>query len=404
MNFLIIADTVPFPPLNGKELPAAKLFEQLSKKYKVDLLVLSSDKTTDEKRANKIPENISLINIIPFKRKSRKTRLLQTFAGAANAGSFNWPDAIIAQTLSGRHYDWLWVYPVTFIEFIEHAKKMQLNFYSKVAVGLNDSLTYLYRDSINELICSRQIKKRYITDWLMSFSIASMEKRLLQNVDLVHVQTEVEKIKLQKLLPKTSGASIVVAPNGVKKELCRCSYKGAQSNLILFMTHLDGGRVDESEWFCKKVWPLIIKKIPEARLLIAGKPPVRQLRYIEKYSSIIVNGYADNLEELFNSVRITVVPTFHGTGLINRILDALTAGVPAVSTPQAAATFPGLVPGKHILSAQDPQLFADHVTALYHDENYAKQIAANGRDYANAFPGWPQFIEILEQSFTKEIY
>ena len=400
MNFLIIADTVPFPPLNGKELPAAKLYGELCKKYKVDLLVLSSNKTADEKRIHEIPENITLINIIAVKRKSRKTRLLQSFNLTKNAGIFNWPDEIILQTLAGKHYDWLWIYPVTFVEFIEHAKKLGLDFYSEVAVGLNDSLTYLYRDSMNELIQSRQIKKRYITDWLMSFSIALMEKKLLRNVDLIHVQTDVEKTKLQRLLGQSSKASIIVAPNGTKQELFRCSYKGSRSNLILFMTHLDGGRVDESEWFCKKVWPLIIQKIPEAKLLITGKPPVKQLDYIQKHQSIIVNGYAENLEVLFNNVRIAVVPTFHSTGLINRILDSLTAGVPTVSTPQAVATFPGLISGTHILSAKDPELFANYVIALYNDENHAKQIAVNGRNYAAAFPGWPQFVETFENAFN----
>lgn len=397
MNFLIIADTVPFPPLNGKELPAAKLFGELCKRYKVDLLVLSFNKTADEKRVPEIPENITLLDIIPVKRKNRKTRLMQSLKPAA--GSFNWPDAIIKQTLAGKYYHWVWIYPVTFIEFVEHAKKLKLDFYSKIAVGLNDSLTYLYRDSMNELIQSRQIKKRYITDWVKSFSIASLEKRLLKNVDLIHVQTEVEKKKLQKLLGQSTKALIVVAPNGTKEELFGCSYKGSRSNLILFMTHLDGGRVDESEWFCKKVWPLVAQKIPVAKLLIVGKPPVKQLDYIEKYQSIIINGYAENLEAIFNSVRIAVVPTFHGTGLINRILDSLTAGVPAVSTPQAVATFPGLIDGTHILSAKDPELFAAHVIALYNNENYAAQIATNGRSYAAAFPNWSQFVETFEHVF-----
>ncbi len=402
MTFLIIADTIPFPPLNGKELPAAKLFEQLSKKYQVHLLVLSSNKAAEQKKTHQIPENISLINIIQFTRKNRKKLLRQILNPAANTGSFNWPDEVIKQTLTGKHYDWLWVYPVTYLSFIEHAKKLNIDFYSKIAVGLNDSLTWLYRDSLNELICSRIIKKRYITDWIMSFFIAPMEKKWLRNTDFIHVQTETEKIKIENLLPLNSKASIVVAPNGVKEELLRCNYQGSGSNLILFMTQLDGGRVDESEWFCKKVWPLIIQKIPAAKLLIVGKPPVKPLGYIQKHPSIIVNGYAENLEELFNRVRIVVVPTFHGTGLINRILDSLTAGVPTVSTPQAIATFSGLTEGAHILSAQNPVHFANHVTALYNDENYARQIAAKGRNYAASFQSWTLFTHSIENAFINE--
>ncbi len=402
MTFLIIADSVPFPPLNGKELPAAKLFEQLAKKYQVHLLVLTSNKAAEQKKTDQIPQSISLTNIIQFTRKSRKKLLTQLLNPAANTGSFNWPDEVIKETLTGKHYDWLWVYPVTYLSFIEHAKKLNINFYSKIAVGLNDSLTWLYRDSLNELIHSRIIKKRYITDWIMSFFIAPMEKKWLQDTDFIHVQTAAEKTKIEKLLRQKSKASIIVAPNGVKEELLRCNYEGSGSNLVLFMTQLDGGRVDESEWFCKKVWPLIIQKIPAAKLLIVGKPPVKQLGYIQKYPSIIVNGYAENLEDLFKTVRISVVPTFHGTGLINRILDSLTAGVPTVSTPQAIATFPGLKASEHILSSMDPAQFANHVTALYNDENYAQKIGNKGRNYAAAFQSWPQFTNTIENALINK--
>ena len=114
MNFLIIADSVPFPPLNGKELPAAKLFEYLSKKNKVDLLVLSQNIKEDTKKSKLLPSNISLINIIPLKKKSPEERIFQQIAfWEKNTETFIYNDAIIKKSLEGKHYDWLWIFPVT---------------------------------------------------------------------------------------------------------------------------------------------------------------------------------------------------------------------------------------------------------------------------------------------------
>ena len=272
-----------------------------------------------------------------------------------------------------------------------------------MAVGLNDSLTYLYRDSINELKGSRQLKRRYLTDWLLSFFIAFREKKLLKTAHLIRVQTNYEEKKLKKVLGESKKPKILVAPNGTKEELFKCSYQGIDSPYILFMTHLDGGRIDESSWFIKKVWPIIIKQIPETRLLIVGKPPKKILPHLQQYKSIITHGYASDLVALYNQIRIAVIPTFHGTGLINRLLDALSAGVPAVSTPNAIATFTDLNPGEHILSAKKPGNFAQQVIDLYNEKPRRLQLAEAGRKFALQFPTWKTSCEIIEDTLIELI-
>jgi len=164
------------------------------------------------------------------------------------------------------------------------------------------------------------------------------------------------------------------------------------------MTHLDGGRLQESEWFIKKIWCIIKKKIPNAKLLIVGKPPQKQISYIHMDESIIVNGYANNLQNLFDSVRLAVVPTFHGTGLINRILDAMAAGIPVVTTPQAARTFANIRHRYHLLFVQTPSAFADEVIKLYNNRNDRQNIGANGKKFAKDFPTWQQSAHEIENA------
>ena len=167
------------------------------------------------------------------------------------------------------------------------------------------------------------------------------------------------------------------------------------------MTHLDGGRSGESEWFITKVWPRITERLPGAMLLIVGRPPKHIPAFIENNRNIIINGFADDLVQLFNSVRLVVVPTFHGTGLINRIADALAAGLPVVSTPQAIATFPGLKHGVHVLSAKKAEAFADAVVRLYNDEALRRTLSQQGRIYAQQFPDWVQSAQLVEQAMLE---
>lgn len=169
------------------------------------------------------------------------------------------------------------------------------------------------------------------------------------------------------------------------------------------MTHLHGHRLKESEWFIKKVWPFVKKQLPDAKLFIVGTPPKVPIDYIDADNSIIVHGYADDVHALYNSVRLAVVPTFHGTGLINRILDALAAGVPVVSTPQAIATFPGIKVNEEIVAAKDVRSFADGVIELYNNRNQRQSIAIKGKQYAATQNTWNQSADAVEKAMAELI-
>jgi glycosyltransferase involved in cell wall biosynthesis len=398
MTILVIRESVPFPSYNGRELKDSKLLETLQCNHDVHLLVLSRNKNADIKKISHISEGIKQAGIIEVSKENKKERLLQLFGLQRKKVQLSSSHQSILHKLSNVQFDFVWVSPVTLLPFIEYCKQQNFLYYKYIAVGHCDAITYLYRDSINEMIHTRIFKWRYLTDWLQSFVWASHERNYLSNAALVHVQTEMEKQKIQQLSKGQIKAKIIVASNGTKQELFDCSYKGINSEFILFMTHLDGGRADESDWFLRKVWPLIIKKISKAKLLIIGRSAKAPHSIIEKDPSIIANGYADDLVALFDSIRLAIVPTFHGTGLINRILDALTAAVPTVSTAQAIATFPALQPGTHILSAQTPKDFAHHVITLYNDKEYRQTIALDGRNYAKQFSTWPRFVRTIEKA------
>lgn|SRR6266496_168586 len=397
MDILIVTDSVPFPPYNGKELPMAGIFEHLGNTHTIHLLILNTGSSFKKEKLTNLPLTIHYIGEVPAFKKSKRKILIDALSGYFFS-SFTFSIDAIQKVVGNHKYNFIWVSPVIYYVFANYCIKKKLRFFKHIALGLNDSKTYLYRDSLNEMFCSKIFKMRYVTDWLKSFLIARAEKKYLALANVVHVQTENEKNKVQKLLSSSVVPEIVVAPNGVKEELFACSYKGIDSNKILYMTHLDGGRLQESEWFIKKIWCIIKKKIPNAKLLIVGKPPQRQISYIHMDESIIVNGYANNLQNLFDSVRLAVVPTFHGTGLINRILDAMAAGIPVVTTPQAARTFANIRHRYHLLFVQTPSAFADEVIKLYNNRNDRQNIGANGKKFAKDFPTWQQSAHEIENA------
>jgi glycosyltransferase involved in cell wall biosynthesis len=403
MKILIVTESIPFPAYNGRELPIEGIFLQLSLKHTVHLIVVSGDEQTSKDISN-IPPTIHFAGYIKPKKWNITKRLFKTLTSLRYTLSpFDFSKKNIIKVINDETYDFLWISPVSYHGFATFCRKNNLLFFKKTAIGLNDSKTYLYRDPMNEILSTGIFNWSYFIHWLLSFLITPEEKKYLAITDLVHVQTQHEHDKVKPMLNTSSKAKIIVAPNGIKEELFRCSYKGVDSDQILFMTHLEGGRAEESKWFIKKVWRIIHKKLPDAKLLLVGKPPRKKIAYIDAGQNIIVNGYAENLSEVFNNVRLAVVPIFHSTGLINRISDAMTAGIPVVSTPQAIATFSGIKVGEQIIAAATANAFACTIIELYTNKTCRLNIARQARQYALQLPTWNNAAKKIESAMEELI-
>ena len=121
-----------------------------------------------------------------------------------------------------------------------------------------------------------------------------------------------------------------------------------------------------------------------------GTPPGESINYLEEDPRIKVLGYVPDLKSTFNSVCLSVVPIFHGTGLINRIQDSLAAGVPCVASELSASTFPDAEHGKHFLVAKSAEDYANRVIQLFNDRGLKLTLSANGRQYAKEQPTWEE--------------
>ena len=98
---------------------------------------------------------------------------------------------------------------------------------------------------------------------------------------------------------------------------------------------------------------------------------------------------------LYSSVAVSVVPVFHSTGLNNRVLDSLTAGIPIVATPHALGTIDGLTPGLHALAAATSSEFIDTLSNLLQDRALRMKLAREARNFGLQQPTWQQGAAIL---------
>jgi glycosyltransferase involved in cell wall biosynthesis len=140
---------------------------------------------------------------------------------------------------------------------------------------------------------------------------------------------------------------------------------------------------DAVEFFIESVLPLIRRSLPDVKFDVVGSnaPP-----HFEQYGSGMVcfHGYVPDIAPLFGSRRVFVAPLRFGAGVKGKIGDALSYGLPVVTTDVGAEGM-GFENGKHILIANDAASFAEMVIRVYRRRELWEQLAEAGYQHISKF-------------------
>ncbi|MCJ7549659.1 MAG: glycosyltransferase, partial [Anaerolineae bacterium] len=119
-------------------------------------------------------------------------------------------------------------------------------------------------------------------------------------------------------------------------------------------------------WFLDGVWEHIAAAVPEARLYIVGGQPPESLTSRADGEHVIVTGFVDDLGAWYRSASVFVSPLLVAGGLLQKVMDAMAMGVPVVATSVCNHGV-GATPGVHLITADEPEAFAEAVIALLED-------------------------------------
>ncbi|MBR5018514.1 MAG: glycosyltransferase family 4 protein [Bacteroidales bacterium] len=182
------------------------------------------------------------------------------------------------------------------------------------------------------------------------------EIALLNRYDMILTVSDDDKKKLIEegvTAPIHASFSIVNTPagrgTGERRGSCRAVYVGPEAH---YPNKLG------LQWFLDEVWPLVKERNPLFRLDIVGRwSQGTAADWTRKYKDIHFLGFVDNLSDALQECTM-IVPIKVGSGIRMKILEAMSLGVPFVSTVVGAEGIP-VVNGVHGFVTDDPQQFAD---------------------------------------------
>ena len=373
---------MPYPLDKGDKLRAFHQISYLSQKHEIVLFCLNSGKNISEQSLNTLKNFckrveifnlnffsifirlvLNVFNTIPYqsaffynsKAKRNLTRLIQ----------FEKPDRAFFQMIRTAEY----------------------------AKDLSIPCIIDYQDALSKGVERRLSKSNLFMRYLLKMEY----KRLLKYEALVFNIFK-EKIIISEqdrdLIPHEDKQDIKVISNGVDLNYF-FPINAEKRHSILFTGNMGyPPNIDAARYLALEILPLVNLKIPSANLLISGSRPSSKVTQLEN-EQVIVSGWVDDIRDSYASANVFVAPMRLGSGLQNKLLEAMAMQLPCITTPLANNAL-GAESGKQIIIADTTEGIANAIVALLLDEKYADSIAKEGYDFVEKKYNWEEVNAVLE--------
>ena len=195
------------------------------------------------------------------------------------------------------------------------------------------------------------------------------------------------------LIPHPENEKIVIIPNGVDYEYFKPVTQKIDIDLIFTGNMGYPPNINGAEYLVNKILPIVRRQKPGIRVVIAGANPHKRIVNL-KSKAIEVTGWVKDMREYYAKARIFIAPMQIGTGLQNKLLEAMAMKIPCITSPLANNALEAK-PDKEILIGNNPDEYANHIIELLNDKNKLDDLAQNGYEFVKSKYNWSNSCSIL---------
>ena len=256
-----------------------------------------------------------------------------------------------------------------------------------------------YQDALSMNTERRMDQTRGLWHYILHFEfkmLRSTEYNAFKIFDALTIISEPDS----DAIPRPKNGEIHIIPNGVdfdffdrtkipspagaapKWDIVFCGNMGYEPN------------VHAAQYLVKEVMPLVWKEVPGATVLLAGANPKHGVSNLAS-DKVSVSGYVVDIRECYAASSIFVAPMLTGSGLQNKLLEAMAMQLPCVTTSIANDSL-GARDGSEVLIGDNAEAFAAHIVSLLRDADKRASLAQSGRQYALDHFSWETSCQQLE--------
>ncbi len=370
MRVLYLTHRLPYAPNRGDRIRAYHLLEGLRQAFDVDLVSLVHDRD-EAGRAGAVAARGIAVSCAPVAGPSRWLRAPFALAGAEplthvllDAPAI---DGVLRKVVADRR-------PDVVVAFCSGMAKFALR--SPLA-GLPFVLDMVDVDSQKWRRLAQVAAPP--KSWIFRREarvLSAFERRATGRAVTTLVINEKEREALAAIAP---GADVRVLPNGVDVDDFKPDGPPPDSRTVVFCGVMNYAPNETgAAWLAAEVWPRVLARHPEARLEIVGSQPSPMVRALAG-GSITVTGAVPHTRDHLWRAAVSVAPLHTARGLQNKVLEALAAGVPVVTTTAVREGLPDIVSTGCVVT-DEAETFAAAVVRLLDLSPAERRAMAGGVD------------------------
>lgn len=386
MKILFLSEMLPyFPCFDGFRLIPYSLIKELSKNHEVHLLAFYADKK-DRERTDSISGYCKSLDMVYYQYPA-------SFLGVARnvfslySSSPEMSDRI-DQSFKRENFDLIHVEGAHMGQYVMGIKGIP-----KIICPHDSPSANAWQQFKSNKVLKKKLKylieigkRRYI------------EKRIYAQFNHCVVVSEKDKEAIQRHAP---GLEVTVMTNGVDLDYYGYSpYKGTEKNIIFTGTMSYAPNVDAALFFYHEIFPTVRARINNAKFYIVGANPPDQILKLKEDPAVMVTGRVDDIRDYIYQSAIYACPMRYGTGIKNKILEAMAMGIPIVATPCSIAGIPA-VDGEHISLAGAPEAFAQKTIQLLNEKMERARMVEKARKLVEAHFNWADRARMIEDIYRR---
>jgi glycosyltransferase involved in cell wall biosynthesis len=379
MRVLLLTQVLPYPPDSGPKVKTYYVLKYLARQHRVTLVSFVRDTDKPEyirhleslcEKVITVPITRSPVRDLAFLGKSLLTSqpwmMLRDERAEMQAAL-----AELAALTKDEPFD------------VVHADQTNMGQYalpftrSRRVLDLHNALWVLYKRLAETTAYTSPMKYILLRDWRL---LKRYEGELCRAFEAVTAVSEEDKAALMEAGARSDMTVIPIAIDTDEQAFIQRQPSGP--HIVHIGTMYWPPNIDGITWFLDEIYPRVKAQVPDVRCtLIGARPPASISDRAKTDPSLTVTGYvADPLPYLRDS-SMMVVPLRSGGGMRVKILNALSQGIPMVSTTVGCEGI-AVTHGEDILVADDPAAFADATVRVLKDAALNQHVTTRGRQTA----------------------
>ncbi len=392
MKILFLTSRLPYPANRGDKLRTFNFLSHLAKKHSLTLVsFIESEKQLPYVEELKKYCKVEVVKLSCW--ESYLNCLLKIFSSKPLQVSYYKSQKMqdkIRQILKREKFDAAYAHLFRMAPYLENITGVKRVLDLCDAVSLHMKRTLKFNRGI--------LWPVYLSEY---FRIKKYEKAIIKKFDETTLISEKDK---EEILGKnTEAANIHIVPNGVDYEYFKpMPIDNHEIPRVAFLGYLSTFyNLDAVRYFYREIFPLIKERVPQIKFSIIGANCPAELKKIAR---------EDNAVELFCDVKDTrpflnqsllfVCPLRIGSGAQNKILEAMSMGLPVVTTSIGYSGI-GALKDREIVVVDEPRAFAERIIDLINDGQLRNEISLNARRFIENNYRWEDSISKIENLLQK---